>query len=117
MSDPKPPKALGHAGRDLWREVCSEYDLEHHEELLLLEACRCADRLNRLDAEILDAPLSVTNARGDIAAQPLLSEARQQQLTMSRLLASLRLPAGEEEGRPQRRGGARGSYGVRSVPL
>ena len=44
-----------------------------------------------------------------------MTEARQQSITLSRLLASLRLPSGEEEGgvRPQRRGGARAPYAMR----
>ncbi|HLM07095.1 MAG TPA: hypothetical protein VK402_18085 [Blastococcus sp.] len=45
-------------------------------------------------------------------------EARQQRIALARLLAALRLPAGEEEAgdrRPQRRMGVRGVYGVGGV--
>jgi hypothetical protein len=44
-----------------------------------------------------------------------LVEARQQRIGLARLLAALRLPAGEEEAddrRPQRQMGVRGVYGV-----
>jgi len=44
-----------------------------------------------------------------------LTESRQQSLTLARLLASLRLPSGEEEGRPQHRGAVRGTYGPRRL--
>jgi hypothetical protein len=61
----------------------------------------------------------VQNNRGDLIVQPLLVEQRQQSLVLARLLASLRLPSGETaEGdlvRPQRRGAARGSYGIRGA--
>jgi hypothetical protein len=61
----------------------------------------------------------VENKRGDMIVQPLLVEQRQQSLVLARLVASLRLPSGEtEEGellRPQRRGAARGSYGIRGI--
>lgn len=54
MTTPKIPKApagLAVAGRKLWRWATGEWDLEGHEELLLLQACRCADYLDRLAAE------------------------------------------------------------------
>ena len=52
---------------------------------------------------------------------PAIVEARQLRIALARLSASLRLPAGEEGDepqhlrRPQRRGAARGVYGVRGV--
>lgn len=110
------PDGLGPAGRRLWLAVTGDYELDVHEQLLLESACRCADTLDRLAVEAADAPLTVENHRGDMVAQPLVVEARQQSLVLARLMASLRLPSGEEDGtRPQRRGAARGSYGVRGV--
>lgn len=119
MSEPKTqraPSGLGKNGRRLWRSILDSYELDVHEMLMLAEACRVADRLDRL-AEALDgAPLTVENFKGDEVSQPLLVEARQQSLVFARLLASLRLPSGEEEdSRPQRRGAARGTYGLRAV--
>jgi hypothetical protein len=108
---------LHEAGKRLWLSVVGEYELETHEELLLLQGCRCADRLDSMATALATAPLTVENKRGDEVPHPLLTEARQQSLTLTRLLASLRLPSGEEAGerRPQRRGAARGSYGIRGV--
>jgi hypothetical protein len=90
-----------------------DYEFDVHEELLLLEACRCADRLERLAVEAAAGSVTVTNFRGDEVAHPAMVEARNQAITLSRLLASLRLPSGEEGTRPQRRGAARGAYGLR----
>ncbi len=48
---------------------------------------------------------------------PAVRESRQQQIVLARLLAALRLPAGDEADpaparRPQRRSGARGVYPI-----
>ncbi len=118
MRAPKTPPRLNTAGRRLWRDALADYDFDTHEELLLLQACRCADRLDRLAIEAESNPVTVENHKGDLVAHPALTESRQQSITLARLLAALRLPAGEDGGelsRPQRRGGARGVYGVRGV--
>lgn len=109
------PDGLDESGERLWLSVVEHYDLDVHEQLLLLQACRTADLLDRLSLQASRAPLTVENGKGDKVANPLLTEHRQQSLVLARLLASLRMPSGEEDGRPQRRGAARGSYGVRSV--
>jgi hypothetical protein len=119
-SIPPPPKGTGPSGRKLWKSVMDTYDLDTHEELLLVQAVRCVDRLDAMAAELADAPLTTTNRHGEAVSHPLMVESRQQSLVLARLLASMRLPSGEEEDqrslrRPQRRGAARGSYGVRGV--
>lgn len=108
------PAGLLTAGRSLWKSVVDEYELDTHESLLLLQACRTADRLDSMAAELATAKLTLVNFRGDEVAHPLLTESRQQSLTLSRLLASLRLPSGDEA-RPQRRGASRGAYGIRGA--
>jgi len=118
MTAPKTPPGLKAAGRRLWTAALADYEVDTHEELLLLQACRCADRLDRLAVEAEGNPVTVVNAKGDQVPHPALTESRQQSITFARLLAALRLPAGEDGGelsRPQRRGGARGAYGVRAV--
>ena len=118
---PSPPKGTGRAGRKLWNAVVKDQDLDldTHEELLLIQAVRCADRLDLMAEELSTAPLTVRNSRGDMVAHPLLVESRQQSRLLSSLLASLRLPSGlQEDGtleRPQRRGASRASYGIRGA--
>ncbi|WP_156254076.1 hypothetical protein [Pseudactinotalea terrae] len=84
---------------------------------MLIEARRVTDRLDQLAEAAQNASLTVANARGDQVAQPLFVEARQQGITLIRLPASLRLPSGDEGdlSQPPRRGGARGSYGIRGA--
>lgn len=115
-ANPRTPAGLAASGRKLWRAVSGEYELDVHEQLLLLQAARCADRLDVLAEAASTSPLT-TNYKGDPVTNPAIVESRQQSLTLARLLASLRLPSGDEEdmARPQRRGAVRGSYGIRSV--
>lgn len=84
-------------GERLWSELTEAHDLDPSQQVILQEACRCADRLDALDARI--------NAGED----DLLSEARQQQNVMKQLLVSLRLPDAATGKRPQLRS-ARGAY-------
>jgi hypothetical protein len=107
---PPPPDGLAEAGQALWRAVFERFELGHHEMLILREAARTVDRLDRLAEEGRDAELVTTNFKGDPVANPLLVEARQQQIVLARLLAALRLPDDETDTRPQRRGAPRGTY-------
>ncbi len=112
MTKPAPPKGTQKAGAALWTAVLDEYELEEHEVLLLREAVRTVDALDALESRVAaDGPL-LGSSQGE-RAHPALVEARQQRIALARLLAALRLPAGEEEAgdrRPQRRMGVRGVY-------
>lgn len=116
---PDPPDELRERGIALWRSVLTDLDLEEHELALLRAACVTADLMQTLAEELVDAPTKTTNARGDEVANPVFVEFRNQSQSLSRLLASLRLPSGLSEGgelqRPQRRGAARGAYGIRGL--
>jgi hypothetical protein len=85
--------------------------------LLLLQACRTADRLDRLEVEASLGTVTVENHRGDQVAHPAMVEARQQSIVLARLLAAMRMPSGDEGdlSRPQRRGAPRGAYGIRGT--
>jgi hypothetical protein len=107
----EPPGGLAASGRRLWQPITTDFELDVHEQLVLAQACRTADLLDRLAEDLRTAPRTITNARGDLISHPSLNEHRQQSLTMARLLAALRLPQGDEDDatRPQRRG-IRGVY-------
>lgn len=108
------PEGLGEHGERLFRAVVEEFDLAEHERLLLWEMCRTVDELGRL-REIVDREGVIVLGNGLAQrAHPALTESRQLRIALARLAASLRLPSGDEEfaeGRPQRRGSARGVYG------
>ena len=81
------PRELQIAGRRLWRAVSDEYELAEHERILLLEACRTADLLDRLAA----------TAAGIESPSAVLVECRQQRAVLVKLLAALGLPSGVAE--------------------
>ena len=111
---PDPPSGTGPSGLALWRDVLGKYELEEHEVALLRECVRTVDELDVLAAVVAAEGLtSKTGAK----VHPALVEARQLRIGLARLVAALRLPAGDEEDqaagrRPQRRVGARGVYAI-----
>jgi hypothetical protein len=109
---PSAPKGAGSSGRALWRDVLGKYELEEHELALLREAVRTVDDLDALAAVTARDGVTV-----DGKVHPALVEARQLRIALARLVAALRLPAGDEDDqaaarRPQRRVGARGVYSL-----
>jgi hypothetical protein len=54
-----------------------------------------SDNLDRLADEAAGGAVTVTNARADQVASVAMIESAQQSIALSRLVASLRLPAGE----------------------
>jgi len=119
MTAEKAPQGLKKAGALLWRSVVDDYELEEHERVQLLEACRTVDLLNVLDAAVLRDGGLIRTSQG-LVAHPAAKEARQQRIALARMLAALRLPSGEagdeqKNARPQRRVGVRGTYGIRGV--
>ncbi len=112
---PSAPSKAGAAGKRLWASVVDEYDLQEHELALLVEAVRTVDLLAELDAAVKADGALVDSPQGR-KANPAAVEARQQRIAFARILAALRLPAGDEdEERPQRRVGVRGTYSLRSA--
>src|SRR5689334_13168041 len=87
------------------------------ELVLLEEACRITDRLDRLDKVLTGEAedwLDLRQRKGspevlEIVVDSALSEARQQANVLKQLVAALRIPDEATGKKPQRRG-ARGSY-------
>lgn len=113
-----PPEGLRAPGQRLWDSILDVYDLDEHEQALLVETVRTVDLLDLLEQELVaDGPI-ISSPQG-LKAHPAAVEARQQRIALARLLAVLRLPNGEagdnQSGSRQRRNGARGVYGVPGV--
>ncbi|ASW31436.1 terminase small subunit [Mycobacterium phage GuuelaD] len=84
------PPGLNLAGIDLWISVSGERELDAASKVLLLNACRIADRLDQLDDEIGGRLLSY-NQRGDEVINPLISEHRQQYTVLANILGKMGL--------------------------
>lgn len=86
------PEGLDTAGLRLWQQVAATWALRPDELRVLADACNEADLVDRLQAELVDAPLMVKGSQGQQVASPLVSELRQHRSTLAGLLKQLRLP-------------------------
>jgi len=100
--------------------VLADFDLEDAEVVLLGEAVRTVDTLDRLAAVVASAGDVIEGKEGP-RVHPALVEARQLRIVLARLIAALRLPddPAASDGRtprnPQRRTGSRGVYAIRGT--
>ncbi|MCK6095490.1 terminase [Micrococcus sp. EYE_162] len=106
---PRAPRGLKAGGKRLWRAVADEFELAEHELSVLLQAARTVDALDELE-RIVNAEGVTHESPQGVRAHPALVEARQQRVTLAKLVASLRIPLEDEQqaGRlPQQRVGIR----------
>lgn len=120
---PRVPKGLGVKGTRLWREMHAEFDeFNPAETVLVEEACRMADRLDRLNALLVgDTALwemvELPSGAVQVFVTGALAEARQQANVLKQIVTALRLPDENTGRRPiQRNNGARGAHSGASVP-
>ena len=91
----------------MWQSVTEALSLDAHEAMLLAEAGRTLDLLDKLTDELQRLGPLLPDGK----VQPCVIEARLQRITLTRLIASLRLPPDLTDPlrRPARRP-ARGAY-------
>jgi hypothetical protein len=92
LASPTPPKKLGDHGKELWESIIPAYELRPDELRILIDACREADLIGRLEDELIDAPLMVKGSMGQLVASPLVSEVRQHRAVLAGLLAKIKIP-------------------------
>jgi hypothetical protein len=91
------PSGLGKSGRALWREINREFGLAPHEEAILVQVCRCADRLDAIEDELSGAgSLTVAGSTGQPRPHPLLAEWRMQARVLESLSRALSIPLPSE---------------------
>jgi hypothetical protein len=94
------PPGLGTSGRALWRDINAQFGLAPHESAILVQCCRCADRLDQIEAELSGAALTVEGSTGQPRAHPLLAEWRMHARVLESLSRALSIPLpGEDVGR------------------
>lgn len=108
----KRPRSLNTAGKKLWNSAVEEFEWAHHELAMLEEACRTRDRIAQLDRVVADEGIMLASSQGS-RVHPAIAEARQQRLTLARLLVTLGIPALVEDTLPRARS-VRGVYGGRA---
>lgn len=110
---PPGPSVTESRGRRLWQEM--HEGLKPGQLVLLEEACRIADRLDRLDAQLDGEDWLRFRVNDDVTdvtvtVDRVLSEARQQAVALKQLISELRQSSGvQRPGRPQVGSGESGS--------
>lgn len=92
MAAPRVPSGLSDAGKKLWRDTVAVYVLRADELVILKDACREADLVSRMEADLRTSDLLIEGSMGQKVVHPLLSEVRQHRVTMAALLRGLKLP-------------------------
>lgn len=101
---PKSPVNLGKRGKALWASIAGVYELRPDELCTLEDACREADLIERLHAELANAELTTKGSMGQEVASPYVSEIRQHRTVLTNLLKCLKIPdspAGAQRKRAQ----------------
>jgi hypothetical protein len=93
MSEHEPPDGLGASGQQLWNAVTTPYVLMPTEVTILVECCRTADELDRLERAVRELPeLTTRGSTGQLRPHPLLNEVRAHRQLLERLTEALNLP-------------------------
>jgi hypothetical protein len=92
----RPPAGLDAAGRSFWRSVLATYELSPVELVLLGQACRVVDLLDRADRELADADLTVFGSTGQPRTHPLVTSTSELRRVLEVLLRGLALPMPDE---------------------
>jgi hypothetical protein len=94
---PKPPDGLETTGRHLWDSVTATFELNAGEIAILRQACRTADEITLLEAELRGSSLVVAGYAGQLRPNPLLKIIQDHRLLLRRLVDSLALPDEDQE--------------------
>lgn len=94
---PPRPADLRSAGRRLWADVVDSFELGADELANLRAACRLEDELVDLRKAMKGQPMTVEGSTGQLVAHPLLAEIRRHSELLTKHLALLSLPAGDED--------------------
>lgn len=94
---PAAPRGLGTQGRQLWKSVVAEFELESGEARVLAQACAAADELARLKVELDQSPVVVAGSTGQPKPHPLFGEVRAHRAQLVALLKQLGLTVAEDD--------------------
>lgn len=103
MTKHRRPNGLSAPGGKLWDAVTGDFELAEHELAQLEEACHVRDMIAALRRQIDKDGTMISSSQG-ARLHPAIAERRQQQLALARLLATLGVPALDEDDLPASRG-------------
>lgn len=92
MSKPAAPKGLNADGARLWREMVGKYVFRIDELVLLERACRAADRIAEMEAELAEGGVTSRGSMGQTVVHPLIPEIRAHSALVASLVKQLGVP-------------------------
>ena len=110
MAKPKTPRApahIGKRGKEFWKSVLTDFDLEPHHLDLLQAACEQLDRAESARKEVEKHGVTVLDRFEQHKANPAVELERQAHCTFLRLVRELGLDIETPETRGYRRPGTR----------
>src|SRR4051794_36706817 len=102
MTKPTTPRGLGARAKKLWSDMTGPYEFRPDELVLLEDACREVDVVDRLERDLKRTGLWVKGSMGQDVANPMIALLAQHRSTLARLLKQLDLP--DEQGGVERPG-------------
>jgi hypothetical protein len=91
-SQPAPPGGIGPSGRAVWRKVVNDLDpsleLDARDLIVLAQAAKLADTIHALEKAVEEDGRVLHGSRG-IRLHPGVSEVRQSQIVLGRLLSQI----------------------------
>jgi hypothetical protein len=96
---PRAPNGFARRGKALWTELHTEFDFtgEPHKRILVEDACREADLVDRLQRVVDKNDLRVKGSNQQPVTAPEVSELRLHRKTLSDMLRALSLPDAEDD--------------------
>ena len=98
-SAPSPPNGLGRSGKSLWAELHTEFDFtgEPHRRVLVEDACREADLVDRLQKAVTKNDLRVRGSQGQPVTAPEVAALRLHRKARADILRASALPDAEDD--------------------
>lgn len=96
---PRAPAGLHRRGKALWAQLHTDFDFsgEPHRLVLVEDACREADLVDRLQRAVDNNDLRVKGSNQQPVSAPEISEIRLHRKVLADLLRALSLPDSEED--------------------
>jgi hypothetical protein len=91
------PDGLGKAGAELWLAMTDGIEYRPDEAEVLRQACRLADTVAALEAELAGEPMTSAGSRGQTIVNPLVPELRLSRSQLTAMLLRIDVPA-EDDG-------------------